>query len=79
VVCLHLGFLGLGGPRSAVGRRPTAVGRASINLGKGAWVSLVVSQPWLSPAFGWCVGVYGKHMDGVVSDENLEVPVVVAH
>ena len=52
--------------------------RASINLGEGAWVSLVVFQPWSHPAFLWCVGVNSKHMDGVVSDKDLEVPVVFA-
>jgi hypothetical protein len=34
-----------------------------ISLGEGAWVSLVVLQPWSPPAFLWCVGVYGEHID----------------
>jgi hypothetical protein len=75
----RLELLILGGRRSVVGRRPTAVGRVSINLGGGAWVSLVVYQPGSSRAFGWCVGINGKHMDCMVSDEDLEFPVVVAH
>ncbi len=41
-------------------------------------MSLVVFQPWSHPAFLWCVGVNSKHMDGVVSDKDLEVPVVFA-
>ena len=59
----------LGGRGLAVGWRPT-----SINLWEGTWVYLVVFQPWSHPAFRWC-----EHMDGAVSDENLEVPVVFTH
>ena len=52
--------------------------RASINLGEGAWVSLVVFQPWSHPAFLWCVVVYGEHMNGAISEEYLEIPGVVS-
>ncbi len=62
-----------------LGGRRSVVGRASINLSGGAWVSLVVYQPGSSVAFGWCVGTYIKHMDCMVFDEYLELPVVVAH
>ncbi len=48
------------------------------NLGEGAWASLVVLQPWFPPAFLWCVGVYGEHIDCVFSNKDLEMPVVCA-
>ncbi len=49
-----------------------------ISLGEGAWASLDVFQPWSHPAFLWCVGVYGDHMNGASSKEDLEIPVVFA-